>query len=107
MTAMLITGRRGVLRTFVMTMATGAIGVVSAAAKPATAAVGSALTPPGATYLEELKERLVQATRLRDVKTVAMVGKQPEQWDHEAWTEVLSYGTAQKQVWDNTAIGGP
>ena len=104
---MLITGRRGVLRTFVMTMATSAIGVASAAAKPATAAVGSALTPPGATYLEELKERLAQAPRRRDFKTVPMILDHPEQWDHEALAEVLSYGTAQKQAWDNTDIGGP
>jgi hypothetical protein len=106
MTAMLITGRRGLLRTFVMTMATSAIGVVSAAAKSATAA-GSALTPPGATYLEELQERLARAPRRRDFKTVPMILDHPEQWDHEALTEVLSYGTAQKQAWDNTDIGGP
>ena len=95
MTAMLITGRRGILRTLALTMATSAIGVASA--KPAAAAVGSALTPTGATYLEELKKRLAQAPRRRD----------PKQWDHEALTEVLSYGAAQRQVWDNTAIGGP
>jgi hypothetical protein len=103
----LITGRRGVLRTFVLTMATGAIGVASAAAKPATAAVRSALTPPGATYLEELQQRLARAPRRRDFKTVPMILDHPEQWDHEALTEVLSYGTAQKQAWDNTNIGGP
>jgi hypothetical protein len=107
MTAMLITGRRGVLRTFVLTMATGAIGVASAAAKPATAAVRSALTPPGATYLEELQQHLARAPRRRDFKTVPMILDHPEQWDHEALTEVLSYGTAQKQAWDNTNIGGP
>jgi hypothetical protein len=90
-----------------MTMATSAIGVVSAAAKPATAAVGSALTPTGATYLEELKKRLAQAPRRRDFKTVPMILDHPEQWDHEALTEVLSYGAAQRQVWDNTDIGGP
>jgi hypothetical protein len=107
MTAMFMTGRRGVLRTFVLTMATSAIGVASAAAKPVTAAVGSALTPPGATYLEELKERLTQAPRRRDFETVPMILDHPEQWDHEALTEVLSYGIAQKQAWDNTDIGGP
>ncbi len=104
---MLITGRRGLLRTLFLTMATSAIGVVSAAAKPAITAVGSALTPPGATYLEELKERLAQAPRRRDFKTVPMILDHPEQWDQEALTEVLSYGNAQKQVWDNTDIGGP
>jgi len=33
----LITGRRGVLRAFALTMATSALGVVSAAAKPSAA----------------------------------------------------------------------
>jgi hypothetical protein len=43
----IITGRRGVLRTFALTMATSAIGVASAGVKPAAAAVESALMPPG------------------------------------------------------------
>jgi hypothetical protein len=103
----LITGRRGVLRTFALTMATTAIGVASAAAAPAAAAVRSALTSPGATYLEELKERLAQAPRRRDFKTVPMILNHPEQWDHEALTEVFAYGAGRKQAWDNTEIGGP
>jgi hypothetical protein len=108
MTAMkLITARRGVLRTFALTLATTAIGIASAAIKPAAAAVGSALTPPGAPYLEELKRRLAQAPRRRDFKTVPMILNHPEQWDHEALTEVFSYGAVQKQAWDNTEIGGP
>src|ERR1700736_3470136 len=104
---MLITGRRGVLRTFVLTMATGAIGVASAAAKPVTAAVRSALTPPGATYLEELQQRLARAPRRRDFKTVPMILNHPEQWDHEALNEVLAYKPVPKQVWDITDIDGP
>jgi len=104
---MLIAGRRRVLRTFALTMATGAIGVASAVAKPATVAVESALTPPGATHLDALKKRLAAAARRRDFKTVPMILNDPEQWDQEALTEVLSYGAAQKQVWDNIAIGGP
>src|SRR6267142_1264477 len=86
----IITGRRGVLRTFALTMATGAIGLASAGAKPATAAVESALTPPGATHLDALKKRLAQAPRRRDFKTAPMILNNPEQWDHEALTEVLS-----------------
>lgn len=78
---MLIPGRRDILRTFAFTIATTAIGVASAAAKPATAAIGSALTPPGATYLEDLKKRLAQAPRRRDFKTVPMILDHPEQWD--------------------------
>jgi hypothetical protein len=106
-TMKMITGRRGVLRTFALTIATGAIGLVSAGAKPAAAAVESALTPPGATHLDALKKRLAQAARRRDFKTVPMILNNPDQWDHEALTEVLAYRPASKQVWDNTDIGSP
>src|SRR5712671_5094964 len=103
----IITGRRGVLRTFALAMATGAIGVASAGVKPAAAAVESALTPPGATHLDALRKRLAQAPRRRNFKTVPMILDNREQWDHEALTEVLSYRPAPKQVWDNTDIGSP
>ena len=102
-----VAGRRGVLRRFALTMATGAIGLASAAAEPATAAVESALTPPGATHLDALKKRLAQAPRRRNFKTVPMILNNQEQWDHEALTEVLSYRPAPKQVWDNSDIGSP
>src|ERR1700688_3804298 len=103
----LITGRRGVLRTFALTMASAAIGVASAAAGPATAVVRPDLTPPGARYLEELKKRLAQAPRRRDFKTVPMILNHPEQWDHEALTEVLAYRPVPKQAWDGIDIGIP
>src|SRR6202047_5360995 len=103
----MITGRRGVLRTFALTMATSAIGLASAGTRPAAAAVEAALTPPGAMHLEALKKRLAQAPRRRDFKTVPMILNNPEQWDHEALTEVLSYRPAPRQVWDNTDIGSP
>src|SRR4030088_3689749 len=106
-TMKIITGRRGVLRTFGLSMATGAIGLASASAKPAPAAVESALTPPGATHLDALKKRLAQAPRRRDFKTVPMILNNQEQWDHEALTEALSYRPAPRQAWDNTDIGGP
>src|SRR6202040_3266361 len=85
----------------------GAIGLAWAGNRPAAAAVEPALTPPGATHLEALKKRLGLAPRRRDFKTVPMILNNPEQWDHEALTEVLSYRPAPKQVWDNTEIGGP
>jgi intracellular sulfur oxidation DsrE/DsrF family protein len=108
MAAMKITtGRRGVLRTFALSMATGAIGLASAGARPAAAAIESALTPPGATHLDALNKRLAQAPRRRDFKTVPMILNNPEQWDHEALTEVLSYGPVPKQAWDSIDIGGP
>jgi intracellular sulfur oxidation DsrE/DsrF family protein len=99
-------GRRGVLKTFALTVATGAIGLASAGAKPA-ATVEAVLTPPGATHLDALKRRLAQAPRRRDFKTVPMILNHPEQWDHEALTDVLSYRPPSKQVWDNTDIGSP
>ncbi|SDT50076.1 transcriptional initiation protein Tat [Bradyrhizobium canariense] len=103
----LITGRRGVLRTLALTAATGAIGLASARAEPATTAAESVMTPPGATYLEALKRRLTQAPRRRDFKTVPMILSRQEEWDHEALTEVLSYRPAPRQAWDNTDIAGP
>ncbi len=103
----IVTGRRGVLRTFALTVATSAIGLASAAAKPATAAVESALTPPGATHLDALKKRLAQAPRRRNFKTVPMILNNQEQWDHEALAEVLSYRPAPRQAWDNSDIGRP
>jgi intracellular sulfur oxidation DsrE/DsrF family protein len=102
-----ITGRRGVLRTLALTAATGVIGLASARAEPATAAVETPLMPPGATHLDALKKRLAQAPRRRDFKTVPMILNNPEQWDHEALTEVLSYRPAPKQAWDSTEIGIP
>src|SRR6202049_2509564 len=108
MTAMkIITGRRDVLGTFALTVATGAISLASAGAKPAAATVESALNPPGATHLDALKKRLAQAPRRRDFKTVPMILNHPEQWDHEALTEVLSYRPAPKQAWDGIDIGIP
>jgi hypothetical protein len=103
----IVTGRRGILRTLTLTVATSVIGLASTAAKPAAAAAETALTPPGATHLDALKTRLAQAPRRRDFKTVPMILDHEEQWDHEALTDVLSYRPAPKQVWDNTDIGGP
>jgi hypothetical protein len=107
MAVKIVTGRRGVLRTFALTIATGAIGLASAGAKPAAAAVESALTPAGAMHLDALMKRLAQAPRRRDFKTVPMILDHPEQWDHEALSEVLSYRPAPKQAWDSTDIGIP
>ncbi len=103
----IIAGRRDVLRTFALTMAASAIGVASAAARPAATAVESALTPPGAAHLDTLMKRLAQAPRRRDFKTVPMILNHPEQWDHEALTEVLSYRPTPKQAWDSIDIGIP
>jgi intracellular sulfur oxidation DsrE/DsrF family protein len=103
----MIAGRRNVLRTFALTTAAGVIGLASARAKPAAAATESALTPPGATHLDALMKRLARAPRRRDFKTVPMILNHPEQWDHEALTEVLSYRPVPKQAWDSIDIGIP
>jgi len=102
----IVTARRSVLKASDLIMTRSVIGVGSAV-KPSVAAVGAALMPPGATNLEALKKRLAQAPRRRDFKTVPMILDHPEQWDHEALNEVLAYGAAQKQAWDNTDLGGP
>src|SRR6266702_4812035 len=102
-----ITGRRHVLRTLALTMATSAIGFASATAERSAAPVEPALTPPAATHLDALKKRLAQAPRRRDFKTVPMILNHPEQWDHEALTEVLSYRAVPKQAWDGIDIGIP
>jgi hypothetical protein len=102
-----ITARRGVLRTFALTAATGAIAIATAAVRPAAAAVEPALTPPGGTHLDAIKKRLAQAPRRRNFKTVPMILDHREQWDDDALREVLAYRPAPKQVWDNTDIRSP
>ena len=64
------------------------------------------MTPPGATRLDALKQRLAQAPRRRDFKTVPMILSHQEQWDHEALKEVVSYRPTPRQAWDNSDIGG-
>src|SRR5258705_8522980 len=103
---MISAGRRSVLRTVALTVATGAIGFASAP-RPPWAAPKSSLTPAGATHLDALMKRLARAPRRRDFGTVPMILDHPEQWDHEALAEVLSYQPASKQAWDNTDIAGP
>jgi len=79
----IVAERRSVLKTFALSMATGAIGLASAQAKPATAAVEQGLTPAGATRLDALKMRLTQAPRRWDFGTVPMILNNPEQWDQK------------------------
>jgi hypothetical protein len=113
-----IPARRSVLKTFALTAPASAIGLASAATKPAATAVEFALTPPGATHLDALKKRLAQAPRRRDFElaqaprrrdfeTVPMILNHPEHWDYEALTEVLAYRPEPRQAWDNTEIAGP
>ena len=100
-------GRRNALQTFGLGVAAAAMGLV--AGRPATveAAGPAPLTLAGAGQLNALMERLAKAPRRRDFKTVPMILTKPEEWDHQALSEVLAYKPAPKQVWDNTEIGGP
>ncbi|MBB5499327.1 hypothetical protein [Paraburkholderia sp. MM5384-R2] len=52
-------------------------------------------------------QRLKDALRLRSFKTVPMILQSPDQWDHEALSEVIAYRGGLRQVWNNTELGGP
>ncbi|GAC1410687.1 MAG: hypothetical protein NVSMB6_11380 [Burkholderiaceae bacterium] len=69
--------------------------------------VPDTVLPSGAPGLRTLKQRLLQAPRRRDFETVPMILNQQDQWDHEAFSEVIGYRGVHKQVWDNTELGGP
>ena len=103
----IVTGRRGILKTFALTATTSAVGLALTASGSPVAAIGSTWMASGATHLDALKKRLAQAPRRRDFKTVPMILNHEEQWDHEALTDVLGYKPAPKQVWDNPDIGNP
>jgi hypothetical protein len=102
-----VTERRRVLQTLALAAAASAIGLAAARAEPATAAAESALTPPGATYLDVLRQRLALAPRRRDFKTVPMILNHQDQWDHEALTEALAYRPAPRQAWTTPISVGP
>ena len=82
-------------------------GLAATRPEAAQSAQSSALTQPGAGQLNALMKRLADAPRRRAFKTVPMILTEPEQWDHEALSEVLACKAAPKQVWDNTDIGSP
>ena len=96
-------GRRRTLQTLGIGIAAGVAILVAAARSGAVlAAEAPAITPPGAVALKELMERLDEASRRRSFKTVPMILTEPDQWDHEALSEVLAYKPGTKQVWDMT-----
>jgi hypothetical protein len=57
--------------------------------------------------LKALMQRLAKAPRRRNFKSVPMILTNPEQWDHEALSEILAYKPIPKQAWDSTDIAGP
>lgn len=97
--------RRNALKTFGLTAGTVILSATGQAR--AIAAEASTLLPDGASSLAQLVKRLEEAPRRRDFKTVPMILERPDQWDHEALSEVIGYRGGQRQVWDNTEIGGP
>ena len=99
-------GRRVALMRMGLGMAAGAAGLAALHDRTARAAEPS-LLPPEATSLEELTTRLSRAPRGRNFKTVPMILNDPNQWDDAALSEVIAYGGAPKQVWDNTGIASP
>ncbi len=95
-------GRRAIL----LAGLAAAAGAATLATRPAQAAEAS-LLPHGAGALRDLAARLAAAPRRRDFKSVPMVVDNPDQWDHEALSEVIAYRGGPRQVWDNTDIGSP
>ena len=100
------TGRRNAIQTFGLGLAAGAVGLVAAQPR-AAAAADAPLLQAGSGQLRALMERLAHAPRRRDFKSVPMILTTPDQWDHEALSEVLAYKPAPKQAWDMTKIDGP
>ena len=97
--------RRDALKTF--GLAAGTVLLSATGQSRAIAAEAPTLLPAGASSLARLVKRLEEAPRRRDFKTVPMILERPDQWDHEALSEVMGYRGGQRQVWDNTEIGGP
>lgn len=88
-------------------MTASAIGLVIERTATAQAVPSSALTPQDAGQLNALILRLAKAPRRRAHKSAPMILTNPEQWDHEALSEILAYKPIPKQAWDSTDIGGP
>jgi hypothetical protein len=107
MTMTIGTGRRAAIQTLGLGIAASAIGLLMERTTSAQAALHSALTPQGAGQLNALMQRLAKAPRRRDFKSVPMILANPEQWDHEALSEILAYKPVPKQAWDSTDIAGP
>lgn len=107
MTMRIDTERRAAIQTLGLGIAASAIGFVLERTASARAALPLALTPKDAGQLNALMLRLAKAPRRRDFQSVPMILTRPEQWDHEALSEILAYKPLPKQAWDSTGIAGP
>jgi intracellular sulfur oxidation DsrE/DsrF family protein len=99
-------GRRLALTMMGIGIAGGAAGLAGVGGGMEIAA-GASLLPRGASSMKELSARLSRAPRRRDFKTVPMILYDPAQWDDTALSEVIAYGGASGQVWDNTELASP
>ncbi len=88
-------------------VAGGVLAVAASQAGTAEATATTDLVPSGAGKLRALTERLGKAPRRRNFKSVPMILTSPDQWDHEALSEIIAYGGGPKQVWDHVDIAGP
>lgn len=87
-------------------VAGGALVVAATQSGTTQAAVTTDLAPAGAGALKALAEGLSKIPRRRDFKSVPMILTNPDQWDHEALSQVVGYTAGPKQLWDHTEIGG-
>ncbi|HVY16171.1 MAG TPA: transcriptional initiation protein Tat [Rhodopila sp.] len=97
--------RRGALRSLGLSAGAGVMSVAMQHA--AQAAAEPALAPSDGHHLRALMDRLAEAPRRRAFKTVPMILTNPDQWDHEALSEVLAYKPNPRQAWDMTDMTGP
>ncbi|HEX8533913.1 MAG TPA: hypothetical protein VF662_07070 [Allosphingosinicella sp.] len=81
----------------------GALGLFASRA----AAAPTEVVPNAARDLRELMDAMARAPRRRSFKTVPMILRDKNLWDHEALSAVLAYRPPHKQVWDNKDIAGP
>jgi intracellular sulfur oxidation DsrE/DsrF family protein len=100
-------GRRRALQAMGLGMAAGAVALAASGSSAEAGPSPSPLTGAGAGELRALMARLAKAPRHRAFKSVPMILTEPDQWDHEALSEVLAYRPSPKQVWDNTDIASP
>jgi len=88
-------------------VAGGAFAIAATQAATTQAAVTTDLAPASAGALKALAERLRNAPRRRDFTSVPMILTSPDQWDHEALSQVIGYTAGPKQLWDHTDMAGP
>lgn len=88
-------------------VAAGVLAVTATQSKTTQAAVTVDLAPAGAGALKALADSLHKTPRRRDFKSVPMILTNPDQWDHEALSQVVGYTAGPKQLWDHTDIAGP